>query len=68
MDNEKQTSLHNEYGWNHCERLPHMVEPKPELELAWRGLLIVIGEGQMTRTQAVEMLRRWDEEDAGEPA
>lgn len=49
--------------------MPNVVKLRPELELAWRGLTIVIGEGQMTRKQAIEMLKSWDAEDLpDEPA
>jgi hypothetical protein len=63
--NKNQISLHDEAGWHHDERteepMPNVVELRPELELAWRGLTIVIGEGQMTRKQAIEMLKSWEE-------
>lgn len=64
MTKEKhgQLSLHDEAGWS-GEPMPNVVELRPELELAWRGLTIVIGEGQMTRAQAIEMLKRWDGEE-----
>lgn len=41
---------------------PKEIEDKPALELAWRGLVISISEGQMTRKEAYEMLKGWDEE------
>jgi len=42
---------------------PKELEDKPALLLAWRGLEIAISEGQMTRKDAMAMIRRWDEED-----
>lgn len=42
--------------------IPKEIEDKPALELAWRGLVISISEGQLTRKQAFEMVHRWDEE------
>lgn len=70
---EKQTDLTGLPGWKHDERsaeaMPNVVELRPELELAWRGLVIVIAEGYMTRKQAIEMLKSWDrEEDDDESA
>jgi predicted component of type VI protein secretion system len=63
--NKNQISLHDEAGWRHDQRIeesmPNVVELRPELELAWRGLTIVISEGQMTRKQAIEMLKSWEE-------
>lgn len=51
------------------EPMPNVVKLRPELELAWKGLTIVIAEGQMTRAQAIEMLKSWDEEELpDEPA
>lgn len=39
---------------------PRNFEDRPALELAWRGLVISIGAGQMTRAEAVSMLDAWD--------
>lgn len=50
------------------EPMPNVVPLRPELELAWRGLTIVISEGQMTRKQAIEMLKSWEGEPPDEPA
>lgn len=41
------------------EEIPHVVEITPELELAWRGLVISIKEGQIDRKKAIEMLQEW---------
>lgn len=71
MENPKQTDLTDERGWRHDERgepMPNVVELRPELVLAWRGLEIVISEGQMTRKQAIEMLKSWDSEGGGDEA
>lgn len=68
MANEKQIPLYDEIDDCPDERMPNVVELRPELQLAWRGLTIVIAEGQMTRKQAVEMLKSWDMDRSDEPA
>lgn len=45
------------------EPLPNVVDLKPELVLAWRGLLITIDAGQMTRADAIAMLKSWEGEE-----
>lgn len=40
--------------------IPKQFADKPALELAWRGLVITISEGQMTRKEAFEMLEKWN--------
>lgn len=59
----EQLNLDSEPGWQHDQRIPKEFADKPALELCWRGLVISISEGQMTRRQAYEMLERLNEED-----
>lgn len=59
---EKQLNMHSEKGWPR-EQIPKEFIDKPALELCWRGLIISISEGCMSRKQAYEMLKRLDEED-----
>jgi hypothetical protein len=63
----EQLSFHNEPGWRSDQRQEHDIPKefshKPALELCWRGLVISISEGCMTRKQAYEMLARLDQED-----
>lgn len=41
---------------------PEIPKPeKPELELAWRGLIISIRGSGMSREQAIQMLEDWDQ-------
>lgn len=46
--------------------LPKQFADKPALELVWRGLVISISEGFMTRKAAFDMLRKMDEEQGQE--
>lgn len=43
--------------------LPRSIKDKPELHLVWKGLMISIGAGQMTRGEAYAMLEGWNTED-----
>lgn len=56
----EQLNMDGEQGWPEGE-VPKEIEDKPELHLAWRGLVISIGAGQMTRKQGFEMLKGWEE-------
>lgn len=46
--------------------IPKEFVHKPALELCWRGLVISISEGFMSRKQAYEMLERMDADDGQE--
>lgn len=48
--------------------IPREFAHKPELQLVWRGLVISISAGAMSRKQAYEMLARLDAENGKEPA
>lgn len=47
-----------EYNIEH-EPVPIKLQ-RPELELAWRGLLYSVEAGYLTKGQAVDRLKEWD--------
>lgn len=56
---ERQLNLNTEPGWP--PEVVDALEGKPELELAWRGVVISIKSDQITKEAAYAMLRRWEE-------
>lgn len=56
----EQLSFDSEEGWKHRGE-EHF---KPELQFVYKGLMITVSAGNLTRKQAWEMMRKWAEEDA----